>query len=814
MKRVSGPRSFVLRRPAVGALYSALLACAGPAAGETPPLPEQRSVGPPAQMQAASVDSSIPGAPASVDPLAPADPRDAKVFAVLNRHCARCHDARRLTRLLPASGVGNILDLEGLARRRDLVRPGHPDGSPLYVAMQTRHMPFDVFQKLQPGDEPTPEEIAAVRSWIEDLPKQNNCKGEPVTAGRELARLVDEDLRRLDPGDALRRRYVSLIHIPGVCASKNALEKYQQAVAKLLNLLSRAAKPFRPKPIGDTGTLIGFDLAEVGWTEEDWSWLTGRFRSPPFIPVSEDAARRTGTKRPILPADWLAHEARKAVVYSRLLDLPPSLAELISHVGLDQDASARAPVYTLEKSKVTGTARTFSRFDRTDRAPLWIATDLFEPGGNHRDLEETADLRPAQHRALFQLPNGFPGFALFSRGGTRRVDIHRSVSPDQLKQAGADLPGINCIACHSEGLSAFDTAGKSQSPAPARWQIGRDRSATYVAFRAAGINPDLTIDGFEPVFALALGYERDLDLDTAAAELLLAPWELSAELLAVEGDLKPVARRLRQGLVSRQDFTTLSRRLRSSAPPTVGTSATRQAGGQSSRVAGADVPLRRGRAEEPLQLSIWTEKAGYAKGDNLDVFASATAPCRLTLISVDANGEAVVLFPSEFQPDNKLEPGRIITVPSENDGFLLKVDEPGREAIVGICLAGDRKDPPGIYHDYELQRFTLLGDWSSHLFNSLLADAAERKRVGKSHKKRSRRRRGHRRVTRLPRRDTQLPLKQDWAMIVIEASPVNSPDEEGEAGPTRGRPASQPATWNKPPSPLSTGRSTQAPPGD
>lgn len=97
----------------------------------------------------------------------PGDPAAAKAFAVLERHCARCHQDGRLTRATAAANFRNVLRLDQLVLDPRFVRPGNPDGSRLWTHMVRRLMPYDVFQQHTGGEAPTSDEILAVRDWIE-----------------------------------------------------------------------------------------------------------------------------------------------------------------------------------------------------------------------------------------------------------------------------------------------------------------------------------------------------------------------------------------------------------------------------------------------------------------------------------------------------------------------------------------------------------------------------------------------------------------------------------------------------------------------
>jgi len=69
---------------------------------------------------------------------APADPIAVDAYAVLEKHCARCHQDGKLERPAPAGAFGNVLRLDELASAPHLVQPGTPDASPLYAMMLLR----------------------------------------------------------------------------------------------------------------------------------------------------------------------------------------------------------------------------------------------------------------------------------------------------------------------------------------------------------------------------------------------------------------------------------------------------------------------------------------------------------------------------------------------------------------------------------------------------------------------------------------------------------------------------------------------------
>src|SRR5689334_6600276 len=90
---------------------------------------------------------------------APSDPAEKAAFEVLDKHCARCHQAGRLEgRQKPAKDFGNILKLQELAVNPRYVLPGNPHGSLIIKQIENGNMPYDAAPNGV-ADAPTPEEI-------------------------------------------------------------------------------------------------------------------------------------------------------------------------------------------------------------------------------------------------------------------------------------------------------------------------------------------------------------------------------------------------------------------------------------------------------------------------------------------------------------------------------------------------------------------------------------------------------------------------------------------------------------------------------
>lgn len=116
----------------------------------------------------------------------PSDPAACAAFDALEKNCARCHQAGpSLQRQKPAKNFGNVLNLTAIARDPDLILPGNPDGSGLFIQIAKKDMPYDCFQEFDCEAEPTEAEVRAVYDWIKGL-------GDTVMAACASRAPVDE----------------------------------------------------------------------------------------------------------------------------------------------------------------------------------------------------------------------------------------------------------------------------------------------------------------------------------------------------------------------------------------------------------------------------------------------------------------------------------------------------------------------------------------------------------------------------------------------------------------------------------------------
>jgi hypothetical protein len=232
---------------------------------------------------------------------------------------------------------------------------------------------------------------------------------------------------------------------------------------------------------------------------------------------------------------------------------------------------------------------------------------------------------------------------------------------------------------------------------PADWLAARVLSRPTDASGKPEPAFDVAFDGasLRAVKALARSWERNVDLVRAAGERNTSPRVLSTLLANVGGEFLLPARRLAYGSVTRDAWMSLSRALDSDAKPG----------------SAVNEPLP---ATDEIDLMLWPDHPSYRPRDLVTLQAVVGKACHLTIINVDQDGKAIVLFPNELEQDNLVAPGVTIRVPGPDAGYQFRFDRSGAEQFVAVCQRKQAR-PDGITYDYERQRFDSLGDWRTFL---------------------------------------------------------------------------------------------------
>lgn len=727
-------------------------------------------------------------------PPRPEDPRAAKVYSVLEMHCARCHQTGRIVgKPVAAGGIANILAVADVANDPLLVRPGSPDASTLYEVLRSRHGPIDVF--TNDGQEPGPDDLETVREWIRELPgAPRECASRPPIKAAAVEALIEEALR-VERDGAKDLRFISLADLYNACVGSEELAAYRQAVTKLMNSLSWTPSPQKLTPLDANGTVLAFRLAEFGWVSGHWEVIEQKYPKAFVVPLSDKTRSAAGSANPVVRADWLADAVGNLQLYYQLIGMPPKLSDLAKMNAVDIDYNlriGRARRAVVRDSAITHGNRLAERHPGA-RGGFWFIYDFATSTGDQDLFEHPLGPKasplikaPFKHdnvRSLFALPNGFNAFALFDAGGSRIDRILPGVEKPIYADANGRELGLrssgNCFSCHNDGLWPVRDAYRAR-PNAVSAVIKKDMHETALqlsgidsemqllqdgdneryrnALRAAGIDPDLKVKGEEIISALARRYRLSVDLAGAAIELGLERETFEAALAKAAGPTGALARRIQHGRLPRPEVERLLGYLKG----------VEQTGDSPSTKAPA--PQSTSNA---ISLNVWIDKVRPATGDLIAVNAEADKDCFLTLINVDAAGKATVLFPNDFEPDNLISAGKTHRVPGTSAPYQLRIKEEGRETLVAQCSTSPTP-PTGIEHDFGRQRFTVLGNWENFVRDSTITDADLRRNPNKAERARAARAQALRRLRDSgsrteERQDTSpgTPVRDGRAVVVL-----------------------------------------------
>lgn len=259
----------------------------------------------------------------------------AKALAVLEKHCASCHQSERTAPAPPKSALRAILDLDALAREPDYVLPGNPDGSKLVQMMMWRHLDP---KPPEPDSaiEIAPDEIAAVRMWVKGLPRVEACRAAKLFDTAAIADLAARAIAKAGGDKAKDMRFVSLAPAYNSCATLQQLTVFRVDVAQALNSLSWATVVAETEVVdGSGGALLAFRLSDLGWSQAHWAMIemASPYSHPSLVPL--ELRRASGASDPVVHGGWLVGALTSGTLFISLLNLPPRDDGFIERLGMD-----------------------------------------------------------------------------------------------------------------------------------------------------------------------------------------------------------------------------------------------------------------------------------------------------------------------------------------------------------------------------------------------------------------------------------------------------------------------------------------------
>lgn len=520
---------------------------------------------------------------------------DASAYAVLEKHCARCHQDGALKPGLTKakSGFGHVLDIRRLAQDAKYVVQGDVAGSKLHNVMGPYSYPAMPDDCTEDTCYPTQAEMDTVSTWIEAL-ADTAPPPRPHVGLAELYALAHADLTAQPANRHDRIRYFSLrtLHNDSDVSDEN-LAGYRAATIKLLNALSWNATVYRAEPVDPHGVLIRVFLPDLNWNHEKWGYLEAVY---PYAMTSETDPHLgqlqylAGTRMPIIRADWFASRASVSPLYYDMLGLPDTVAGLERLLRIDLVRNIRDEQVVRAGFQDSGVSTNNRMIERHPLGTGFFWTSYDFAGSQGRQSFFEYPLGPTEAygddlafhhdggESIFTLPNGFHAYYLNTADGTRlNVGPTQIVRDDDYTDGtGEVVNGISCISCHIKGMRVNQDQVREVAladlslPAAARQTIAavypgqdevdkwltHDTQAFYDTLESAGIPHDTTAGGLEPVRGLFVYHvDHFIDFDQAANELGLTPEELRARNGFVGPDMASLMLRLDQSPIARDEWT-------------------------------------------------------------------------------------------------------------------------------------------------------------------------------------------------------------------------------------------------------------------
>jgi len=517
----------------------------------------------------------------------PEDPVEKAAFDVLTKHCSRCHQAGMLLgRDKPAHGFGNVLKLDDLAADPNLIQPGNPEGSSLFIKMSTGQMPADLADFTRQGPEVTKEDVGALRDWVLSLKdvEARNCKDRKFIRSEQIVKYIVADLDHQQKERLRGMRYLTLTNLYNACESDAALDVYRQAAIKLLNSLGRRSSVVRLTTIDPARTILSFNLDDLGWRDTDWNSVLAvyPYATRPDVSSFDFAAQATYTVLPYVRADWFTNTASQPPLYDRLLELPDTFAQLGQKLGVDVTGDIDNNLVQRAGFQISGVSKNNRLIERhaSPTGYFWTSYDFATSSGDQSLFLHPLGpggqgaFKPDGGETIFTLPNGFQGYFLNNGEGARIDKGLTQIVNDPARRDGAVTNGVSCMGCHDAGMKkAKDEIRRAITadhgiPIGTRDQVkalypegpqmddslAQDQTHFTSAMTAAGLKVDTRYNGVEMVNALFKRYEDNLSMRRAAAEFGYLPEDFR-ENLQQSGDVGvQLYRRLDQGTVPRDQF--------------------------------------------------------------------------------------------------------------------------------------------------------------------------------------------------------------------------------------------------------------------
>jgi serine/threonine-protein kinase len=153
-------------------------------------------------------------------------------------------------------------------------------------------------------------------------------------------------------------------------------------------------------------------------------------------------------------ADWFVSTATQPPLYEDFLQLPRTLKELETLLGVDSAANVagfnavRAGMVT---SGVSRNNRVVERHE-TKYGAYWKSYDFQTSQGTDNIFNDLINLQPAGGEMIFTLPNGLQAYFITNGKGERIDSAPTSIVVDSNASDRTVRNGLSCMRCHERGM--------------------------------------------------------------------------------------------------------------------------------------------------------------------------------------------------------------------------------------------------------------------------------------------------------------------------------------------------------------------------
>ncbi|HEU4582595.1 MAG TPA: hypothetical protein VFS67_30270 [Polyangiaceae bacterium] len=399
---------------------------------------------------------------------------------------------------------------------------------------------------------------------------QRECELAAPRLDAVLAR-IQADVAAQPAADRPFSRYISAaFSLPSSCRLDTALNLSADALPLLLNSLSLTRNVARAQILSGDAALLRIDLREMGWNRpiqiagqhyaDGWEVLSANAAQALTLrgPEADALLEQLGTRTPLLQAHDLAQSALSASVYYALLDVPQTLAELRSAIGippeLEQEPNAYWRAVTTE-SVVSRQDRVVLRYRGDAGSPLfWHTLDRGSDAASGGAFADPLARQADESSVVYTLPNGLPAYFLADAGG-RRLDASR-VLIDTAEDDFVPRTAPSCVRCHSDGgVLPVTDALRAYAATDPNGHFGQRDLALLAEVYPSQKDLDALIEadrqrvedararlgvprGNGGLDELVLPYTQDLQPAFAAAELFVSPAELQRRAPELPGPMR------------------------------------------------------------------------------------------------------------------------------------------------------------------------------------------------------------------------------------------------------------------------------------